>query len=725
MFTDLTNKISKSVLLFALKFYLLLAVPLIILVAVGHHLDRYFNYLDWQKNQSKFVSTIKVEVAGHFYEALSDLLVLADNHNLFAENIESNIELAKQFERHARISRSYHQLRFINTKGQEVVRVNFTGNDPDRVPEEQLQNKAHRSYFQSTITMKQNEVFVSRLDLNLEHRKIEQPLRPVIRFATPVYDNNGNKRGILILNYLGEKLLHILSNHDKNNESLLFLINEQGYFLYSKDESQTWGFQITGRPDFSDVFQDRKEIISSEAGNILRDNGLFTFDVVNQVDQMEKDWLRQYTPFAHVLINTEEKPWRIVSIVDNELLYASSNTRLHYVIIGLSIVLLSLVPVSLLWGRSRAHTEELLRRDHLYAQVVNQSNELTCLTDLDGVIQYINPAVENCTGYNRNELIGMTPRIFKSGRQTDGFYQDLWECLKEGKPFEGIFINKRKDGSLFYETKTIAPLHDTEGKPWMYVSTGKDITIKYNMLEQEMDTYDTIAGGISHHFGNLLSAISGFAHLILLKSEDDKNSSVSRYVSKIIVSSKKAEKLLGDIRLISCVSPNSLQVINLYAPLQRTVEMWREEVPAQLALTTSLIQNIPQVNGNKESIMIVVRILLDNAKIEINDDGQIEVGLKTNRINNEACVTCDEPLHGEYVEIYVSDSGKGIPPEIQGRIWDPFFSTKETANLVGVTPGLGLSAVRAIMHKNEGHILLNTSNEHGTTIRLLFPVIEN
>ena len=725
LFADLTNKVSKSVFLYALKFYLLIAVPLCLLIATGHYLDRRFEHLDWQTNQTELISQVKTELAYHYYEAMSDIMVIADNHNLFSGNRATNTELAQHFKRLARINRSYYQLRFIDIRGQEIVRVNFTGDTPERAPEEKLQNKSHRPYFQSAIDMKKNEIFISRFDLNIERRKIEKPLRPVIRFATPVYDNNGNKLGILVLNYLGEKLLHLLSFYDRNNDGHLFLLNEQGYYLYSSDKSKTWGFQIPGRPSFADDFQEWEKISYSTTGKTLSQNGLFTYDTVNNLEQTDQNWLEKYTPLVNARIVTEESQWKIVSFVNNELIFGAANDRLRNAIIGAALVLVLIIPFSLLWGRTRSHADELLNRDRIYAQVVNQSDELIYLTDLNGVIQHANPAVELHTGYTINELLGKTPTIFKSGIQTDSFYHALWESLQEGKSFEGIFINKRKDGDLFYEAKTITPLYDIKGMVQMYVSTGKDITIHRNMFEREMDIYETISGGLEHHFGNMLNAISGFSQLILMESKHDKGSSVSRFISEVISASKKAEKLLSDISTISCVSPQSLHPTNLYPLLQATVEKWRKETSKKLVLTTRLTKNIPKIKGDKESIMIALRAMLENANDAVSGDGNIEIALEKQDIKNKVCVTCGEPLHGEYVVISVSDSGDGIPSEIQNRIWDPFFTTKESAKLVGVTAGLGLSTVRAITHKNNGHILLDSSSKPGTTIQLLFPIPED
>ncbi|MFV1996565.1 MAG: EAL domain-containing protein [Acidiferrobacterales bacterium] len=111
-----------------------------------------------------------------------------------------------------------------------------------------------------------------------------------------------------------------------------------------------------------------------------------------------------------------------------------------------------------------------------HARALDQSADSVMITDRNGVIEYVNPACENITGYAREELIGQNPRIVNAGKQDGAFYHRLWETILAGRVFRDVLINRAKDGSLYYEEKTIAPLLDSEGKVTSFVSTGKDIT---------------------------------------------------------------------------------------------------------------------------------------------------------------------------------------------------------------------------------------------------------
>ncbi len=129
-------------------------------------------------------------------------------------------------------------------------------------------------------------------------------------------------------------------------------------------------------------------------------------------------------------------------------------------------------------------------------RVMEQTADAVLVTDCNGVIEYVNPAFENMSGFNRNEVLGCKPNILKSGFQEDHFYARVWETLNTGMPFSDIFINRRKDGELYYESKTITPVRDVNGTITHYVSTGKDITERLLAKErlQQIVNYDTVTG---------------------------------------------------------------------------------------------------------------------------------------------------------------------------------------------------------------------------------------
>ena len=110
------------------------------------------------------------------------------------------------------------------------------------------------------------------------------------------------------------------------------------------------------------------------------------------------------------------------------------------------------------------------------SSVVSQMANPVVISKINGEIEYVNPAFELLTGYTLAETLGKTPRVLKSGLMPDEFYQSLWTTILSGDVFEGEFINRKKNGEIFFEIKTITPVMDAKGSITHFISTGKDIT---------------------------------------------------------------------------------------------------------------------------------------------------------------------------------------------------------------------------------------------------------
>ena len=131
--------------------------------------------------------------------------------------------------------------------------------------------------------------------------------------------------------------------------------------------------------------------------------------------------------------------------------------------------------------RERLRTEVQMRK---LSSALEQTADSVLITNRDGVIEYVNPAFEKTTGYSRDEVLGKTPSMVKSGRQGPGFYKKLWDTILSGDVFSEVFVNRHKSGELYYEEKTISPLKDDIGQVTHFVSTGKDVTERMQTQER-------------------------------------------------------------------------------------------------------------------------------------------------------------------------------------------------------------------------------------------------
>jgi PAS domain S-box-containing protein len=134
-------------------------------------------------------------------------------------------------------------------------------------------------------------------------------------------------------------------------------------------------------------------------------------------------------------------------------------------------------------------TEHMQREAELerLSNAVEQTADTIFITNRDGFIEYVNPAFEETTGFSREEAIGQTPRILRSGKQPPEYYERLWKTILAGEVFRGAPVNSRKNGELYHAEQTITPIKDSEGRIVHFVSVLKDVTDRIRIARQEIE----------------------------------------------------------------------------------------------------------------------------------------------------------------------------------------------------------------------------------------------
>ena len=232
-------------------------------------------------NLDNKVSLVGERVTNFLENISSDLFYLRDSSaiNLYLSGLEGGDEessqllldnLAGNLRVFSDKRKIYHQVRFIAKDGMEIVRINYDGSGATVSAKDKLQNKKGRYYFDDAIKLKENGLMISPLDLNREKGKVELPIRPTIRYATPVFNEAKELQGIIILNVLAKKFLAIIGRENMPNETLVF-VNKEGYYYQHPDESKSWGSKRdmdTGANLFEDhASVEKSVVVTKRAGH--------------------------------------------------------------------------------------------------------------------------------------------------------------------------------------------------------------------------------------------------------------------------------------------------------------------------------------------------------------------------------------------------------------------------------------------------------------------------
>jgi methyl-accepting chemotaxis protein len=206
------------------------------------------------------------------------------SNNAWVEQLQTTFSAMMEQKRH------YMQLRYIDEQGNELVRVDSDGTNIKVIPKADLQNKADRPYFSETMKLPVGSVYVSPVNLNQERGQIEQPFKPVIRYATPIFDVSGQNRGIAIANVFANKFIKLFKEQNQEADEKKkykgkenFLVNQEGYYISHPNPKKEWGFEFRNNEKLEKDYSQElaKQILNSEQGFIEKGDYLLTYHKVD------------------------------------------------------------------------------------------------------------------------------------------------------------------------------------------------------------------------------------------------------------------------------------------------------------------------------------------------------------------------------------------------------------------------------------------------------------
>ena len=369
----------------------------------------------------------------------------------------------------------------------------------------------------------------------------------------------------------------------------------------------------------------------------------------------------------------------------------------------------------------RMEMEQELRQ---LAVAVEQSTESIMITDMNGVIQYVNAAFEATSGYSSDEVTGKTPAVLQSERHDKTFFESLWSTISNGETWSGELTNKKKDGNFYVEEAVIYPIRGEGDNMINYVAISRDITQereieKHLRQQQKMNAIGELAGGVSHDFNNILTAILGYVALCMNFVEED--SKVYGYLKEIVKAGDRATKLVRQILTFSRQEEQEFQSLELQPIIEDSLSMVQTTMKKSIVLDEN-ISSCGAVLGDATQIQQVLINLCSNAAHALGKErqGKLTVGLKQIEILSgkldEQLVELDP---GSYACITVADTGCGMPAEVAERIFEPYYTTKKK----GEGTGFGLPIVHGIVRKHRGIINVESEEGRGTTFTIYFPLL--
>lgn len=376
-----------------------------------------------------------------------------------------------------------------------------------------------------------------------------------------------------------------------------------------------------------------------------------------------------------------------------------------------AVAIVSVLP--LLMARLAVERAELRQVDaelRLLAAAIEQADEQILIVAGDDRVHHANDAFCRATGYSGLELKSIAPPRLLA-EESAAKLAELRQSLREGRVWRGTLVRQRKDGSVYRASSTVVPLADERGEFTHFVRIERDITDELRMRDQlihseRLSAVGQLVSGVAHELNNPLQSILGFTEL-LMDAED--RPGLRRDLEQVRSEAVRAGKIVRNLLAFARRSPAERSLGNINDIVRTTLALRSYEFgSANIQLEEHYAEEAPPVLVNREEIQQVVLNLVLNA----------EQAIRSARQGGTLTVTTSFTEDGEVV-VEVKDDGPGVPAELAGRVFEPFFSTKE----VGDGTGLGLSIAMGIAHAHGGSLKL-ISTSVGACFRLTLPAAE-
>jgi PAS domain S-box-containing protein len=477
---------------------------------------------------------------------------------------------------------------------------------------------------------------------------------------------------------------------------------EKGYF--TKSNITTISDEPEGRGPTGIALREGKTVICKDIAN----------------DPMMKPWRkdaleRGYFSSISIPLIVRNKKIGVFNLYSEETNFFSSEEEislLEKIVLNIAFAL-----ETILIEEDRKRTEEKIRQ---LSQAVEQSPVTIVITNTKGEIEYVNSKFVETTGFTAEEVLGKNPRILKSGYTSTNEYKELWQTVATGKEWHGEFHNKRKDGTLFWESATISPILNAEGNSTHFIAIKEDITqrkkvekelLKSKERAEESDRLKlAFLANMSHEIRTPMNGILGFTEL--LKEPKLTGEEQREYINIIEKSGKRMLNIINDIISISKVESGQVDILlsetNVNEQIEYLQTFFKPEAKQkgiQLHISKQLPFKEAVIKTDREKLYAILTNLIKNA-IKFTNEGTIEFG-------------CEKK--GENLEFFVKDTGLGISKSQKKIIFERFRQANETISRSHEGSGLGLAISKAYVEKLGGKIWVESKEGKGSAFYFTIP----
>ena len=360
----------------------------------------------------------------------------------------------------------------------------------------------------------------------------------------------------------------------------------------------------------------------------------------------------------------------------------------------------------------------------LLATVIDRAGDAIAIAAADGVILYVNRAVERMTGFSAAELVGRTAREALGVERTPPEVRhDLARTLAAGRVWRGELAGCGKDGMDLTWQTSVTPVAGEGGGAQTYLAVFQDASARQDLearlrQSQKMEAVGRLAGGIAHDFNNLLTVIAGYADQleVMLAGQPAVRQSAEAIKGAVARASGLTRQLLAFSRR-QVLAPRPLDVNAVVADMSTLL---RRLIGGDVRLVLNLARGSARARADRNQLEQVVMNLAINARDAMPQGGTLTIETAIQALDASFAALHAGFTPGRYVVLSVQDDGCGMTADTMSHLFEPFFTTKEE----GKGTGLGLSTTYGIVKQSDGYIYASSEPGKGSRFTVCLPHLE-